>query len=258
VQAVLPDELDGAGRLPPGTRPRERVIATSFLVGVLSGCTPDAYTFFECPQDDPECTFLMYATGSQEVGNSIVLTDGDGCIQIPEPEDGCAFGGYSACGFQPNQFYSATQLCGDPVLAQWPDEWTVTSAIWHRAFPPPQSGSILIEPASNFDLPEGVGPIVTDPGYSAYVLKLSIDDIPLSTYVMRIEFDRGNLMAACVKGIEVAMITTDADDRRFIVPLEGESLDLTSYDAPDPHVFCMTPPTSVQPSTWGWIKGLYR
>jgi hypothetical protein len=159
----------------------------------------------------------------------------------------------------PGVEYTLCWSCSDPILVQWPDEWIVYSAQWFNAFPPAASGQVLIEPASNFGLPDGAGPIVTSPGYSAHVMRLDMDTFAQNTFQIQIVFDRGALESACVSGVEVALFTVEPGGLRFIAPLPGESLDLTSYQAPDPHVLCIAPdPTPIRTQHWGQIKSMYR
>lgn len=194
------------------------------LAGLVSACDPSTAWYTECGSSDKECRLVLYADGSQSSDCRVWPAGADGCFPPGtvdcQPEH--------LCGAEPGTFYEVCSFCGDPILAEWPDSWTVTSARWLRALPPPLSGQVLIEPASNFDLPAGVGPIVTDPGYTASVLRMDLADIPQDTYRIEIEFDRGDLPAACVKGIQVAMFTLEPGGFRFITPLPGESLDLTT------------------------------
>ncbi len=147
----------------PLTRIRALATATGcILMLLLSGCSLESFIFL-CGPEDTKCTAIIYAQGSQFVGCGQHTADANGCISA---------GGYpecpltTFCGFQPSALYEICNLCTDPILAEWPDTWNVYGAQWFRAFPPPLSGQVIIEPAANFDLPEGVGPIVTDPGYS--------------------------------------------------------------------------------------------
>jgi hypothetical protein len=199
----------------------------------------------------------MYVSGSAEVTCVPQTVNFEGCLGIPSE---CAYG-YVLCdsALVPFDIYNLCFECQDPILVQWPDAWNVYAAQWFNAFPPAASGQVLIEPASNFRLPEGVGPIVTSPGYSAFVMQLDMDSFAQNTFQIQIHFERGNLESACVTGIEVALITVEPGGLRFIAPLPGESLDLTSYQAPDPHVLCIAPdPTPVRTQHWGQIKSMYR
>jgi hypothetical protein len=224
---------------------------------LLNGCIGTPSYFTTCTG---VCVTTTYVSGFSDITCQNVTADSSGCLTL----------GGTACPFSvpvglcdstlvPDVVYQLCWACTDPILVQWPDAWNVYAAQWFNAFPPAASGQVLIEPASNFGLPVGVGPIVTSPGYSAHVMRLDMDTFAQNTFQIRIYFDRGNLPSACVTGIEVAMITVEPGGLRFIAPLPGESLDLTSYQAPDPHVVCITPdPTAVRSSHWGWIKGMYR
>ncbi|MGQ0721127.1 MAG: hypothetical protein ACT4PE_06070 [Candidatus Eiseniibacteriota bacterium] len=221
----------------------------------LSGCINTGFSTYQQCDGLSNCAAVFYTTVAQGVYLEVASSDANGCLFLPS---GASCDSMTMCGLTPNTDFSITTVCSDPLLIQWPDAWTVHGATWSNAFPPAASGLVLIEPASNFELAEGSGPIVTSPGYSAYVLRLDMDTFTENTFALSVSFNHGGLPTACVTGVEVAMATVEPGGLRYIAPLAGESLDLASYSAPDAHVLCMPNPTPVQPSAWGWIKSMYR
>ena len=164
----------------------------------------------------------------------------------------------TVCGFAPGADVTMTLDCQDPLLAEWPTSWNVFG-LW-SAPSVPASGSVLIEPASNFALPAGIGPIVCDPGMSAHVLSLDRLLPPGTevavTLVHPIEPLRPN---ACVKGVDVLVITPPTGPR-ILVPTEGLGVDFTQIARPGAHSICIGPDTTTaaQRGSWGALKSLYR
>jgi hypothetical protein len=152
--------------------------------------------------------------------------------------------------------------CSDPLLAEWPDCWILTGATWSA----PElglSGTVLVEPAGAFYLDPDYGSIVTDPGYSAWVLNLDVDNIGPTMIEIDMHFDTSacpDLVDACLKGLDVALVQpiSPPGQPRQIVPSEGLGVDFTVFGEGDPHVVCLDDPTSVKQETWGKLKTLYR
>ena len=113
---------------------------------------------------------------------TLVLQAGtDGCVSW-STATGCSG---SKCGLQPGTTIEVT--CDDPILAEWPQEWTLLDATWSA--PSLQaSGSIVVEPATAYVVDPQHGGIVTDPGFSAYVMHLDVSDLPPTTLVLTAVF----------------------------------------------------------------------
>jgi len=151
--------------------------------------------------------------------------------------------------------------CTDPLLAEWPDCWTLVGATW-EAPDLGLSGMILVEPAGAFYLDPIHGSIVTDPGYSAWVLNLDIDNIGPTTITTELLFDTSDCPTApaCLKGLDVALVVPidPPGQPRQIVPTEGLGVDFTAFAEGDMHVVCLDGATPTSESSWGKIKSLYR
>jgi hypothetical protein len=173
----------------------------------------------------------------------------NGCVSWSTPT-GCSG---SLCGLAPGTTYLVT--CDDPILAQWRDDWTVISTHWSA----PQlqlAGAIIVEPASSWGVPPQLGSIVTDPGHSAYVLRLDTPNLPPTRIELRIDFDRGAHLDDCVEGVRVVTAIGTTGDR-WLVPADAAGLDFSALQAPDPHVFCID---TVPVRRWSWheVKRSYR
>ncbi len=151
--------------------------------------------------------------------------------------------------------------CNDPLLMEWPTCWTLTGATW-SAPDLGLSGSIIVEPASAFYLDPMYGSIVTDPGYSAWVLNMDVLDIGPTRLLIDLIWDTAGcpVDGVCVKGLDVAIVDPilPPGQPRQIVPTEGLGVDFTVFSAPDMHVLCVDGGTPTLESTWGWLKSLYR
>lgn len=151
-----------------------------------------------------------------------------------------------------------TVLCGDPVLAEWPTNWFVTDFHWSHVDGGNDGtiGRALIGPYKTFP---GDGPIVTDPGCTAYVLSFGLTTMPTQSLFLKFMFRFNATREGTLKGLDVATIQTLESNQRFIVPLAPEGLDFTALHAPDPRVFDLGP--DVVPTlkkTWGEVKTIYR
>jgi hypothetical protein len=151
--------------------------------------------------------------------------------------------------------------CSDPLLMEWPSCWTLTSATWSA----PElglSGAILEAPAGAYFLDPAYGAIVTDPGFSAHVLNLDIDNIGPTRIVLDLTFAVSGcpVDGVCLKGLDVALVvpTSPPGQPPQIVPTEGLGVDFTVFSAGDVHVHCMDDATPVEGKTWGALKNLYR
>jgi hypothetical protein len=161
-------------------------------------------------------------TFTSQVGpNGTVTWDIDGCQG-------------SVSGLQPNS--PCTIVCKDPLLMQWPDAWTFVGGTWTDMVGG-GSGPIIIAPAGGFLLEPVHGPITTDPGHSAYVARLSVDNLGPTTFELAITFDTHGV-PGCVKGFDVAVVTP-VSGPPYIVPQEGLPLNFTLLSPPDFHVVCL-------------------
>ena len=151
--------------------------------------------------------------------------------------------------------------CSDPLLMEWPSCWTLTGATW-SAPDLGLSGSVIIEPAGAFVLDPIHGTIVTDAGYSAWVLNLDVLNIGPTRIILNLDWDTTGCVVdgVCVKGLDVAIVEPIAPpgQPRQIVPTEGLGVDFTAFTSPDMHVVCVDGPTPTLDSTWGKLKSLYR
>ena len=199
------------------------------------------------------------ATGTVVIENKLQTFTGvvgpDGCLQWDI--DGCRG---RQCGlWLPGVQYKIT--CNDPLLAEWPDAWTLTSATWSV----PDlglSGAILVTPASDWILPPEFGTIVTDTGNSAWVMKLDYPgDLGPAVFVLDLEFNLGTPPdEGCVKGIDIATIERlDGASPPAIYPVDpAMGFDFTVFHDGDPNVLCVDLPTPVEKSTWGRLKSVFR
>ena len=179
----------------------------------------------------------------------------DGCVEWNI--DGCQG---RQCGlWVPGVQYKIT--CNDPLLAEWPDAWTLMSATW-SAPDLGLDGDILVTPASNWVLSSEFGAIVTDPGNSAWVMKLDYPgDLGPTVFVLELVFDLGTPpVEGCVKGIDIATIERlDGASPPVIYPTDPTmGVDFTVFHEGDPNVFCVDLPTPVEGSTGGRLKSVFR
>lgn len=151
--------------------------------------------------------------------------------------------------------------CSDPLLMQWPDCWQLASATW-SAPDLGLSGSIIVEPAGAFYIDPIHGPLVTDAGYSAWLLNMDIPAIDTTTLILELTFATPGCQVdgICLKGLDVALVEPihPPGQPRQLVPTEGLGLDFTTLQPGDPHVFCIEEETAVEKATWGKVKSLFR
>lgn len=205
------------------------------------------------------------ATGRVEIEGKVSTFQGvvgtDGCLQWNI--DGCEG---RVCGLMSGSQCKVT--CKDPLLAEWPDAWTLTSATWSA----PDlgiDGIILVTPAAGWILPPEYGTIVTDPNHSAWVLKLDAPgDLGPTRFVLELVFDLGNPpVDGCIKGIDIATVETIGGFwPPVIVPTDpAMGVDFTVFHQGDPNVFCVDVPSSVPEAdprtdapTWGRLKSNFK
>ncbi len=198
------------------------------------------------------------ATGTVEIEGEVKTFEGqvdsEGCVEWDI--DGCTG---RVCGCEPGSQFKVT--CKDPLLAEWPDSWSLLSATW-AAPDLGESGDVLVWPASDWFLPPEFGPITTDPGYSAYVLKLDWPgDIGPTNFVFEFVFDVGDpFIPGCFKGFDIATVEYENSScPNAIAPTDlSMGLDFTVFSEGDPNVFCIDDPTAVEQKTWGTLKSLFK
>ena len=217
-------------------------------------------------------TFEVTVTVQGTVATGRVIIDGqvrtfegvvgsDGCVSWSI--DGCEG---RVCGCQAGSQFKTT--CKDPLLAEWPSAWTLTSATW-SAPGLGLSGDILVTPASSWVLPPEFGVIVTDPGYSPWVMKLDTPgDLGPTVFELELVFDIGSPeIPGCLKGIDIATVeeviptVSDGPGRwgPFIVPTDpAMGVDFTLFHEGDPNVYCIDIGTPAEQSTWGRLKSNFR
>ena len=233
---------------------RIALVATGALAaGLFVGCS------------NPNSSTIQIVAGGIVVGNATVNASVHSSIvqatTAPPPPGGCVLWNFancsgSLCGFLPGQSVQVT--CYDPVLAEIPSDWTISNATW-SAPALSMSGNIVIEPISAYTIPPAYGPLVLDPGYSAYVLHLDQPNVALTDIQLHMEIDRGATLNACVK----ATLITTADalpvgsGPRMIVPADDAGFDFTAFTAGDPHVFCIDA-VGIAATTWARLKAFFR
>jgi len=156
---------------------------------------------------------------------------------------------------------SAKLTCDDPVLAEWPDGATLVSATWSA--PALQvSGSILVEPAASYIVPPSTGPLITDPGHSAYVLSLDSGSLGPANFELTFvfDFDRDVDPIPCVKAVQVTTLEVlpIGSGPRFVLPAEDLGFDFTAIPLTDPHTFCLEEAVPVTHKRWSDVKRLFR
>jgi hypothetical protein len=198
------------------------------------------------------------ATGRVEIDGEVKTFEStvgaDGCVEWDI--DGCQG---RVCGCEPGSNFKVT--CKDPLLAEWPDAWTLLSATWEAPLLG-ESGDILVWPAGDWYLPPEFGVIVTDPGYSAYVLKMDWPgDLGPTDFVFEFEFDVGDpLVEGCFKGLDIATVEYEPTfcQDSFVPTDPTLGLDFTIFHEGDPNVFCIEGTTSTDQGTWGQMKQLFQ
>jgi hypothetical protein len=198
------------------------------------------------------------ATGKVEIEGKVRTFEGTvgegGCVEWNI--DGCQG---RVCGLQSGSQCKVT--CKDPLLAEWPDAWTLTGATW-SAPDLGLNGDILVTPASSWVLPPEYGTIVTDPSHSAWVLKLDTPgDLGPTLFVLELVFDIGDPpVAGCIKGIDIATVESIGGLwPPVIVPTDpAMGVDFTVFHEGDPNVFCVGVPSPAENSTWGRLKSNFK
>jgi hypothetical protein len=198
------------------------------------------------------------ATGSVVIDGEVKTFSGqvgsDGCVEWDI--DGCAG---RVCGCEPGSNFKVT--CKDPLLAEWPDSWSLLSASW-AAPDLGVSGDVLVWPAGDWYLPPEFGVIVPDPGYSAYVLKMDWPgDIGPTEFLFEFVFDVGDpVIPGCFKGLDIATIEYEATGcPNAIAPTDPAlGLDFTVFGDGDPNVFCIDVTTPAEHETWGQLKQFFQ
>ena len=150
-------------------------------------------------------------------------------------------------------------ICGDPVLAEMPSAWGLTSYLWGET-PAANQHLTSVLPAGFFQLPQEFGPIVTDPGYSAYEIDLGFPSLPAETIYMHFQYRYNSVPSGFAKGFDVATIQVVESNQHFLYPVGGSSLDFTTLQPPDPRVIALGPgsPVPTHKSTWGGLKMIYH
>ena len=251
-----------AGRWSAGSRGSSLVRslnAAVIVVGavLLGGCDQTVEVSF---------TWLNQSTvrAAANVNGKVQTFEGrvgtDGCVEWDM--DGCKG---KVCGVQPGTPFKVT--CSDPLLMEWPDNWVLLSAHW-SAPDLGLGGELLVSDAASWILPDSFGVIVTDPGYSAHVLKLDFPgSIPPTFFHIEMIFDVPvGTGRTCLKAVDVASVELDPAPR-YIVPTDpAGGVDFTRFGPGDPRVMCfdLTDPSAVpDPSririeSWGKVKSMHR
>jgi len=187
------------------------------------------------------------------------LESGDGeivefCVTLNDAICGFAGGEVLGCGLDLPQTH-VNVFCGDPILAQWPDTWTLISATW-SAPSVPTSGSVIVENASMYALPSGVG-ILTDTGHSAYVMRLDRDtDFGPANVDFTLRFDHGNDTEVVLKAVEVIVSELQSPaSGKILIPLGNPIVDFPNLPAENTIVIGAV---STRNFTWSRTKALFR
>jgi hypothetical protein len=191
---------------------------------------------------------------------AVRLEAGDGMIV-----DFCVVLNDSACGFPGGEVLGceldvpASQVrvfCADPILAQWPDTWTLLSATW-SAPSVPASGMLLVEPAAGYLLPAGSN-IITDPGQSTYVMRLDLDaDFGPADVDVSLVFDHGNDTAVVVKAVEVLVAELQSPgSEKVLIPLGNPNIDFPNLSPENGLDVGAT--VAVEHPTWSRLKKLFK
>lgn len=186
-----------------------------------------------------------------EAGDAEIV---DFCVVLNDSVCGFPGGEAVGCGLDVPAS-QVTVLCADPLLAQWPDSWTLTSATW-SAPSVPASGNLVVEPAVGYLLPSGAS-IVTDPGSSAYVVRLdrNTDFGPADVDVV-MTYDHGNDTEVVLKAVEVMVAELQlAGNPKVIVPLGDPLIDFPNL--PSENVIDIRT-VAIEQSTWGRVKTWFK
>lgn len=225
------------------------VVAILSLASILAGCLGRTST-----------VTLDAETARLEFGVvAVQLEAGDGqivdfCVVLNDSVCGFAGGEVLGCGLDV-PMSQVNIFCADPILAQWPDTWSLTSATW-SAPSVPDSGTLLVEPALNYVLPSGAG-IITDPGHSAYVMRLDLNtDFGPADVDISLQFDHGNDTQVTLKAVEVLIAELQTGTGKIIIPLGEMIIDFPNL--PSDNEIEIGSPVAARPSTWSQVKSLFR
>ena len=201
-------------------------------------------------------TVIITATGGvEETCKSTVVTESiDGCVFA---QTACC--AVEVCGLETAPGVSLKVECGAVAIAEWDDTISLLSSTWSTPGGL-TSGDILVDPATEFALPLGVGPLVTDPGYSAWVLRLDVENLDPTEIEVVFEFEVGGSPNPCIKWLQIVAIGPEIPGTApsYIAPTEGLGLDFTALQEPDPHVVCGEGPVPVGGVSWGSVKVEFR
>jgi hypothetical protein len=163
------------------------------------------------------------------------------------------------CGTGLGATGQARLTCNGPILAEWPDDAALIAATWSA--PSLQAaGNVVVEPAGNYGVGSG-GPIVPDPGHTAYVLRLDNESLPASKYTLTFvfDFDMDTNPTPCAKVVQATVLEVlpFGSGPRLLFPGEPLGFDFTAIPATDPHVVCLPQTIAVKPGTWSEVKRLF-
>ena len=192
---------------------------------------------------------------------AVELEAGDGqivdfCVALDEEVCGFPGGEVVGCGLDVS-VAEVMVLCADPLLVQWPDTWSLTKASW-SAPSVPASGSLVVDPALFCLLPEGAN-IITDPGHSAYVVRLDLDsDFGPADVNFDLEFDHGgDTQGVVLKAVEVMIAEVQsALQEKIIIPLEQPVIDFPNL--PEENTLEVMESVPVRSSTWSRLKNAFQ
>ena len=222
---------------------RARIASTSLAAivacSILAGCLGRKSTV---TLDEKTARLEGIVAVQLEVGDGTIV---DFCVVLNDTICGFPGGEAVACGLDVPTG-NIRVFCADPILAEWPSSWTLLSATW-SAPSIPDSGAILVAPAASFVLPPGAQ-IITDPGFSAHVLRLDLDaDFGPADVSISMEFDHGNETEGCLKGLEVMVAEFQPPfTGGIIVPLGDPVIDFPNLTSPE-NLLCLEP-VGVDPS----------
>lgn len=186
-----------------------------------------------------------------EVGDGNIV---DFCVVLNDSICGFPGGEVLGCGLDVGGG-TVQVFCADPLLAEWPDTWTLNTATW-SAPSVPASGNLLVEPANMYQLPPG-STIITDPGYSSYLVRLDVDaDFGPADVNFALEFDHGGDRDVVLKAVEVLVAEVQPKPDKVLIPIGGSVIDFPNL--PPDNVLDVGNPSPVESSTWGRIKSRYK
>lgn len=217
---------------------------------ILAGCLGQTHTIVVDAQT-AQLEFGVVAV-QLEVGNGEIV---DFCVVLNDSI--CGFPGAEVlgCGLDVPAG-QVNVLCADPILAQWPNTWNLVSATW-SAPSVPASGNVLVEPAFGYVLPSGSA-IITDPGYSAYIMRLDLDaDFGPAAVDFSLLFDHGGDTDVVLKAVEVIVADHQSfPDLKILVPMGDPVVDFPNL--PPENVIDVGASLAVKKKTWGLWKSLFQ